>query len=194
MIRFSIYAITILAIGAIIWLVGCNRSSTSQLVSGHTDTSPGHSSGDDDLVDHCFRQENPQSLPRGAAGKGNAIVFTISADAVNGKDTDKLSFRLMNLNSAGNGSATFENITDITVTPTKLPDGRIEIRITDSKSNRPNERGIVNISSHLGPGPYMAVISMPSSARSGSRAAPLTLFYYYETYDKDDLSQCAKYR
>lgn len=174
--KYCMRLIVVPAMGlAVLLFVGCHRPS-SQLVTGHSETA-GQASADDDLEDHCFKQEPPEERKSKQSSKTVVVILTLP-----GVNPDNLHPRLLNLNNAANGKP-YEDITDkVMISKNPLGGGKIAVTIED-KPPTP-------LRSHLGPGPYMVVASAPSGAKYGGK--PTTLFYYYETY-QSDLSDCAKY-
>jgi hypothetical protein len=142
-------------------------------------------SADDDLVDHCFKQESTKSAQKDSNSPTKSVVLSISMPSVSDNDIKNVDVKLINLNSV-TSSKILSYVDRIdTSQRRRTSDGRIEIKIVDS------HEGIV-LDNHLGPGPYMAVITAPSGVAKDSQK-PDTLFYYYETYAKD-VSDCSKYR
>jgi hypothetical protein len=141
-------------------------------IEGHTETAQEIHSSDD--YDHCFKQEN-----------ANDVVLVANMPVIKPEDVTLVNLNAMGTINPKSSKVVVGTTVDDHPKITDLGDGKIEIRFTDKRF-------------HLGPGPYMVVAAMPAAtAQEKSMGEYRRLFYYYQTYDKQNgngPNQCAAYR
>jgi hypothetical protein len=145
-------------------------------IEGHTELPSGQPSGD--YYDHCFASNNNLE-----------VVLTLSMPDIK---QGKVEAFLMDLHKAGDFdpstlSLPLEHLEPPNPNPpSDLKDGHAQVRFSDKERV-----------THLGPGPYMAAVTVtPTAATNLVGSKPRRFFYYYETYDPSQHqspSSCAEY-